>query len=94
MNDDLRSRTCTPCRGGVPPLSKTQTESYLEEAPGWALMDDNHRIERTFAFKNFKEALDLVTAIGARSVIRVLGTASGSAWPSARPRGSCRPASR
>ena len=65
MSDDLRSKTCTPCRGGIPPLSKAQAESYLKQAPGWALMDESRRIERSFAFKNFKEALDFVTALGA-----------------------------
>ena len=65
MSDDLRSKTCTPCRGGIPPLSKAQAESYLKQAPSWALMDESRRIERSFAFKNFKEALDFVTALGA-----------------------------
>jgi 4a-hydroxytetrahydrobiopterin dehydratase len=65
MSDDLVSKTCTPCRGGMPPLSKAAAETYLEQAPGWALMDESRRIERSFAFKNFKEALDFVTAVGA-----------------------------
>jgi 4a-hydroxytetrahydrobiopterin dehydratase len=65
MSDDLLSKTCTPCRGGIPPLSGGEAESYLNQAPGWALMDENRRIERSFAFKNFKEALDFVAALGA-----------------------------
>ena len=64
MSDDLLSRTCTPCRGGVPPLTRAEAEGYLEQAPGWALVDEGRRIERSFAFKNFKEALDFVTKIG------------------------------
>jgi 4a-hydroxytetrahydrobiopterin dehydratase len=65
MSNDLRSKTCTPCRGGIPPLSKADAESYLEQAPGWALMDEGRRIERSFPFKNFKEALNFVTGVGA-----------------------------
>ena len=64
MSEDLLSKTCTPCRGGVPPLTRDEAERYLEQAPGWALVDEGRRIERSFAFKNFKEALDFVTKIG------------------------------
>ncbi len=32
--------------------------------PGWALADTGRSIERTFKFKNFKEALDFVAKIG------------------------------
>lgn len=67
MSDDLLSKTCTPCRGGIPPLTLTEAESYLEKAPGWALLADGRRIERSFSFKNFKEAMDFVAKIGALS---------------------------
>jgi 4a-hydroxytetrahydrobiopterin dehydratase len=62
---DLASRTCVPCRGGVPPMAKTEAEAFLSEAPGWTLQDDGTRIERRFKLKNFKEALVLVNRIGA-----------------------------
>ena len=64
MSDDLLSKTCTPCRGGVEPLTKAEAEVYLAQAPGWALVDDGRRIERSFKFKNFKEAMDFVAKIG------------------------------
>ncbi len=64
MSDDLLSKTCTPCRGGVPPLTKAEAEVYLEKAPGWTLADDGRRIERSFKFENFKEAMDFVAKIG------------------------------
>src|SRR5437879_6158907 len=63
MNDNLLSKTCTPCRGGVPPLTSAEAEGYLKQAPGWALVDEGRRIERSFTFKNFKEALDFVASI-------------------------------
>jgi 4a-hydroxytetrahydrobiopterin dehydratase len=62
---DLATKTCVPCRGGVPPMPKDEAERYLREAPGWALQDDATRIERTFKLKNFKDALALVNRIGA-----------------------------
>jgi 4a-hydroxytetrahydrobiopterin dehydratase len=65
MSSDLSSKTCTPCRGGVASLTRTEAEDYLPQAEGWELVDDGHRIERTFKFRNFKEALDFVTRVGA-----------------------------
>ena len=67
MSDDLSSRTCTPCRGGAEPLTRSEAETYLARAPGWALVDDGHRIERSFKFKNFKEAMDFVARISSLS---------------------------
>jgi 4a-hydroxytetrahydrobiopterin dehydratase len=64
MSDDLLSKTCTPCRGGVPPLTRAEAERHLEQAPGWTLVDEARRIERSFTFKNFKEALDFVARVG------------------------------
>lgn len=65
MTTELASRTCTPCRGGVPPLTEQEALGYLPDAPGWELRDDGKRIERTFKFRNFKQALDFVNQAGA-----------------------------
>ena len=65
MSNDLLSKTCTPCRGGVPPLTRDEALSFLPQAAGWELLDDAHRIERTFKFRNFKEAMDFVAKVGA-----------------------------
>ena len=62
---ELAGKTCTPCRGGEPPLNQAEAERYLQEAPGWALMDGGKRMERKFQLKNFKDALALVNRIGA-----------------------------
>jgi 4a-hydroxytetrahydrobiopterin dehydratase len=64
MSDDLSAKTCTPCRGGIPPLTKAEAQAYAARAPGWALVDDAHTIERSFEFKNFKQALDFVARVG------------------------------
>ena len=64
MTNDLLSKTCTPCRGGVPPLTRDEALSFLPQATGWELLDDAHRIERTFKFRNFREAMDFVAKVG------------------------------
>jgi 4a-hydroxytetrahydrobiopterin dehydratase len=64
MPMSLAEKTCTPCRGGVPPLTRTEAESLLAQAPLWTLADEASRIERTYRFKNFREAFDFVRQVG------------------------------
>jgi 4a-hydroxytetrahydrobiopterin dehydratase len=60
MTATLAEKTCTPCRGGVPPLTGGEAEAYRAQAPEWALMDEATRIERTYRFKTFGEAFAFV----------------------------------
>ena len=60
----LVEKTCTPCRGGIPPLTRPEGEALLAQASEWALMDEARRIERTFRFRNFREALAFVKQVG------------------------------
>jgi 4a-hydroxytetrahydrobiopterin dehydratase len=64
MTEILAEKTCTPCRGGVPPLSADEALRFQKQAPGWELRDGAHRIERTFRFRNFREALQFVQRLG------------------------------
>lgn len=64
MTTTLAQKTCTPCRGGIPPLDSEAAEEYLRDTPGWKLLDDGHRIERSFRFSNFRQALDFVQQVG------------------------------
>ncbi len=61
MSTTLAEKTCTPCRGGVPPLTLAEAEAYRSQAPEWALMDDATRIERNYRFRNFSDAFAFVT---------------------------------
>jgi 4a-hydroxytetrahydrobiopterin dehydratase len=53
-------RSCTPCRGGMPPLTPEEAAGYHQGAPGWEMLDGARRIERTYRFKNFREAFAFV----------------------------------
>ena len=64
MTATLVEKTCTPCRGGIPPLTREEADAFLAQAPQWTLMDDAHRIERTFRVRNFREALAFVQQVG------------------------------
>lgn len=61
---ELAGKSCTPCRGGVPPMTATQARGYLDGLPEWELVDDSRKLRRTYRFKNFREALDFVTRVG------------------------------
>lgn len=61
---DLASRTCVPCRGGVPPLKGDELKKFSRQLPSWKVIDEHH-ISRTYDFSDFKTALDFVIKIGA-----------------------------
>jgi 4a-hydroxytetrahydrobiopterin dehydratase len=60
MAESLVEKNCTPCRGGVPPLSEHEAAAYQEQAPSWTLADEAKRIERTYRFRNFGQAFRFV----------------------------------
>lgn len=64
MTETLLHKACTPCRGGIPPLSRAEAEGFLAQVPEWVLREDAHRIERAYRFKNFREALTFVEKVG------------------------------
>jgi 4a-hydroxytetrahydrobiopterin dehydratase len=64
MTETLAEKTCTPCRGGVPPLARDEVLRFQSQAPEWVPRDDARRIERTFRFRNFREALAFVQRVG------------------------------
>ena len=64
MTETLAEKKCIPCRGGVPPLTQAEAERFQSQTPNWELRDDSRRIERTFRFRNFREALNFVCVVG------------------------------
>jgi 4a-hydroxytetrahydrobiopterin dehydratase len=66
MPDDtaLARKSCTPCRGGIPPLTPDEAEAHHRQIPAWSIVDEAHRIERTFKFKNFAEAFAFAQRAG------------------------------
>ena len=62
MADALTSKTCTPCKGGIPPLTLEQAQDF--QVSGWELQNDARQIERKFKFRNFGETLRFVTQVG------------------------------
>jgi 4a-hydroxytetrahydrobiopterin dehydratase len=63
MSEALATKTCTPCRGGIPPLTHDEALQFQAQAPDWELVDEAHGIVRSFRFRNFREALAFVAQV-------------------------------
>jgi len=63
---DLATMKCVPCEGGVEPLSAERIRGYLEQVPGWTVVEDPgvKKLERTFAFDDFAAALAFTNRVG------------------------------
>ena len=67
LMNELASRTCVPCRGGVPPLKGKELAAIHKQLPDfahWKVVNEGH-ITRTFTFPDFVKALDFVNRVGA-----------------------------
>lgn len=65
MASDLASKTCVPCRGGVPPLSMDVASRLMEQLDGWAF--EQGHLTKSYNFADFAGALEFVNRIGAIS---------------------------
>lgn len=65
--NDLAAQPCGACRAGAPNVAPEEAERLLSQLPGWAIerVDGVDRLTRTFAFKNFREALAFADRVGA-----------------------------
>jgi len=61
---DLAVKQCVPCRGGVSPLKGTELAALQNELGGdWQVIDEHH-LEKTFRFADFRLALDFTVRVG------------------------------
>lgn len=60
---DLSERQCVPCRGGVPPLKGEEIQDLLGQLEGWEVVNEHH-LQRTYRFKDFRESLQFVDRVG------------------------------
>lgn len=60
----LAEKKCTPCQGGFKPLKGDSLKQRVQVLdPGWKVVDEHH-LERTFTFADFRAALDFVNRVG------------------------------
>ena len=61
---DLAKLECIPKRGGIAPLKGQALNDLLERLGGdWRSIGDL-RLEKTFKFKNFRQALEFTNTVG------------------------------
>lgn len=58
----LRRKKCVPCEGTEDPMPESEVKHYLAVVEGWSTSDFK-KIEKDFAFKNFKQALEFVNKV-------------------------------
>jgi len=63
--NELASKECVPCKGGVPPLKgEAMNELHKKLGNGWQVVSEHH-LEKEFSFKNFRDALAFTNKVGA-----------------------------
>jgi 4a-hydroxytetrahydrobiopterin dehydratase len=60
---DLASKTCVPCRGGVPALKGEELFVLSQQVPLWDVVNEHH-LFRKFDFPDFRRALAFVNRVG------------------------------
>ncbi|HEX7173745.1 MAG TPA: 4a-hydroxytetrahydrobiopterin dehydratase [Pyrinomonadaceae bacterium] len=63
MTEDLASRHCVPCHGGVPRLRGAEIEPLARQLADWRVADEHH-LEKNFEFTNFAGALRFANRVG------------------------------
>ena len=61
--NELASRECVPCRGGVPPLKGDEIRKLLPQLDGWEAIDEHH-LKKVLKFSNFRESQNFVNRVG------------------------------
>lgn len=62
--NDLLSKRCVPCEGGIPALDADACRALMARlGPHWTLADDARSIQARFEFKNYYHTTAFVNAL-------------------------------
>ncbi|WP_437228870.1 4a-hydroxytetrahydrobiopterin dehydratase [Planctomicrobium sp. SH661] len=61
--EELKSKRCVPCEGGVPRIEGSEAEKLLNGLSGWSLVDDGKAIERKWTVKNFVAGMEFLNRV-------------------------------
>lgn len=67
MSEDLSSKKCVPCEGGIPAFTKDQINDFLKKVDNWLVKEDEESkfyLIKEFNFKNFISSQDFVNKVG------------------------------
>ena len=62
----LPAMKCEACHKGAPKVTEAEIAEYMPQVPDWQITEENQikRLERTFYFDTFVEALDFTNQVG------------------------------
>lgn len=73
MSNNLLTKKCVPCEGGVPPLTHEEVAKLMEQVPGWTLFEEasenlknfgmGAKISKEHKFKDFIGAINFVNNV-------------------------------
>lgn len=64
QTDELANKHCIPCRGGISPLKGQELSELLNQLKeGWEQVNEHH-LEKTYIFPDFKTALQFTLKLG------------------------------
>lgn len=58
--NDLSTKKCKPCEGGVKAIEAQAAQALLKQLDGWVI--ENGLLQKSFAFKNYYETMAFVNA--------------------------------
>jgi 4a-hydroxytetrahydrobiopterin dehydratase len=65
MANELASRQCVPCKGGVPPLEGEPLSELSEQlGSSWTVVEEHH-LAKEYRFPDFSDALAFTNRVGA-----------------------------
>jgi 4a-hydroxytetrahydrobiopterin dehydratase len=61
--EQLVTKKCAPCEGGVPKYSQAEAEEQLKKLTGWQLTHGGERIRKNWTMKNFVAGMEFFDAV-------------------------------
>jgi 4a-hydroxytetrahydrobiopterin dehydratase len=61
--EDLATKKCEPCEGGMPALKGLELRRLYGQLEGWTMVNEHH-LEKEYLFQDFRQALDFVNRLG------------------------------
>ena len=67
MSEDLFTKKCLPCEGGVIPFDISEIHKYQKKVDGWDITEDEKKtffLFKKFKFENFIKSQNFVNEVG------------------------------
>ena len=61
--DELQSKKCVPCEGGVPRYTPEQADAQISALDGWQVTHNHERIRKEWVVKNFMAGMRFFNAV-------------------------------